>query len=60
VNFVPNSDTLYIDPQKLTYLLQTDPGKAKFFVGYVGLFPPYPANSPTRSAATRLATPTTA
>jgi hypothetical protein len=31
VNFVPNSGSLSIDPPKLTYLLQTDPGKAKFF-----------------------------
>ena len=39
MNFVPNSGSLSIDPPKLTYLLQTDPGKAKFFVGVCGFVP---------------------
>ena len=31
MSFVPNADSAFIDPAKLTYLLVTDPGKAKFF-----------------------------
>jgi hypothetical protein len=34
VSFLPNSGRLTIDPQKLTYLLQANPGKAKFFAPY--------------------------
>ena len=42
MNFVPNSGNLSIDPQKLTYLLQTDQGKAKFFVAICGFDPSRP------------------
>ena len=34
MSFLPNSGRLTIDPQKLTYLLQANPGKAKFFAPY--------------------------
>jgi hypothetical protein len=61
VNFVPNSGNLSIDPQKLTYLLQTDQGKAKFFVAICG-FDPSPAartNSTRHSASILFEIPTT-
>jgi hypothetical protein len=31
VSFVPNAGNAFIDPPKLTYLLQKNAGKAKFF-----------------------------
>jgi hypothetical protein len=31
VSFVPNASNAFIDPPKLTYLLVTNQGKAKFF-----------------------------
>jgi hypothetical protein len=42
VNFVPNLRHLIIEPAKLIYLLQTDPGKAKFFTATCGFDPTRP------------------
>jgi hypothetical protein len=41
VSFLPNAANLFIDPQKLTYLLQTNSGKAKFFARF-GFHPSRP------------------
>jgi hypothetical protein len=34
VSFVPNAGNVSIDPPKLTYLLEKNPGKAKFFARF--------------------------